>query len=96
MKKDYRQILGRFNARGHFEGDSVIYRTSRGDAEGAFSCQELPDGSHEWFVTLGWPKCRSTSSQVLHLTRAHQTPLSDEQLESVTRRADGMLYLVEV
>jgi hypothetical protein len=96
MKKDYRQILGHFNTQGHFEGDRVVHRTARADTEGTFSCQQFEDGTQEWFIVLGWPQQRSTSSEVLHLSRANQTPLSDQQLESVTRAADGMLYLVDV
>ena len=93
LQEDYRQILGHFNAEGHFEGDRVVLRTSRGDTKGRFSCQQLEDGTQEWFVVLGWPQRRSTPSQVFPLTRANQTPLSDHQLESITRGADGMHYL---
>jgi len=95
MKTDYRHTLGFFDARGNFEGGRIVHRTARGEVEGTLLCQSIGDSAHEWFIVLGWPREHAASSQLLHLTRESNTPLSDAQLQSITRKPDGIFYLVE-
>ena len=95
MKTDYRHTLGFFDGSGNFEGGRIVHRTARGEVEGTLFCQSFGDSAQEWFIILGWPRQRAPSSQLLYHTRESNTPLADAQLESITRKPDGIFYLVE-
>ncbi len=91
--KDYRQTLGSFDADGNFEGGRIVYRRTQGEIEGTLFCQMHEDESQEWFIVQGWTKKDSATQSSFTLSRESQIPLSETQLESITRGKADIYFL---